>query len=107
MSKDQTLVKHILEAIGKIERYIAGMDFDSFAQDEKTVDAVVRELTVIGEAAANISEDFEAKNNHIAFYEAKGMRNRIVHEYWSVDEKVVWTTCQSDLKELKEQLKNS
>lgn len=104
MKNDHILIKHILEAIEKAEQYIGDLTFEEFSQDDKTLSAVVQELTVIGEAAVHISEDFKADHPEVPLREAAGMRNRIVHAYWDIDEKTVWDTCKSDLPVLKEKL---
>ena len=102
--RDPVLVSHILEAIEKIEKYTDNINFESFVLDTMRIDAVVREITIIGEAATNISDDFRDKHPTIPIYEAIGMRNRIVHEYWEVSLPVVWKTCKNDLPELKEEM---
>lgn len=106
MKNDHILIKHILEAIEKAERYIGDLTFEEFGQDDKTLSAVVQELTVIGEAAVHISEDFKEGHPEIPLREAAGMRNRIVHAYWDIDEKTVWDTCKSDLPLLKQKLQS-
>ncbi len=58
MKNDSAYIKHIQEAIGKIEDYVKNLDFDSFLKDNKTIDAVIREFEIIGEAAKNLSGDF-------------------------------------------------
>lgn len=97
MKSDRILVQHLRESAAKVGRFIAGMDYDDFVADEKTISAVVRELTVIGEAAANLSSEFTERHSHIPFHEVIGMRNRIVHEYWAVDDETVWKTCTQDI----------
>ena len=74
-------VYDILTAIEKIQRYTAGSSFEAFANDEKTVDAVVRNLTVIGEAAQHIPTDIQARIAAIPWMDMRGMRHRIVHDY--------------------------
>lgn len=68
------------------------------------VDAVVRELEIIGEAAGQCNEDFKKNNPEVPWKEAIGMRNRLIHEYFGVDLSVVWTTCMEDLPILKSAL---
>lgn len=101
MKDDSVLIKHILEACEKIGRYTENMTSQAFADDEKTLDAVVRELTIVGEAAAGLSEEFLEENAEIPLHYATGMRNRIVHEYWAVDTEIVWKTSQEDIPALK------
>ena len=106
MKNDQVYIKHIKEAVNKIEKYLAGVSFETFSTTDLLIDGVVRELTIIGEAAAKISEEFKENHPKIPFFEMIGMRNRIIHEYFSVNVKTVWETCQSDLPTLKRTLKN-
>ena len=65
------------------------------------VDAVVRELEIIGEAARNVSSAYRATHPEIPFAEMIGMRNRLIHDYLGVDCDVVWQTCQADLPGLR------
>jgi len=97
-------IKHIQEAIEKIDGYIADFDFESFAQDSKTLDAVVRQLGIIGEAANNLSEDFKVSHPDIPYRRMISMRNMVIHEYFGVNEEVVWDTCKESLPVLKELL---
>jgi uncharacterized protein with HEPN domain len=91
------LLEDIIEAIEKIQAYIVGLDFDSFVVDAKTIDAVVRNLEIIGEAARQLPKDFIEKNAHIPWYKIIGIRNRIIHEYFGVDITIIWQIVQRDL----------
>ena len=93
-------VYDILTAIEKIQRYTARSSFEAFANDEKTVDAVVRNLTVIGEAAQYIPTDIQARFAAIPWMDMRGMRHRIVHDYLAVDRAIVWRTVTEDLPPL-------
>jgi uncharacterized protein with HEPN domain len=70
------LIEDILESIDKIGRYTEGLTQDSFERDEKTSDAVVRNLEIIGEAAARLSEDFTSLHPEIEWAKIKGLRNQ-------------------------------
>lgn len=97
MKDDKTYLGHILEAIGKIGRYIGDTGFDEFAENDMMVDAVVRELEIIGEAAKNLSEEFQQSHPDISLRDAVDMRNFLVHEYFGVNRKIVWDTCKNNL----------
>lgn len=97
-------IEDIKSSIEKIDNYIDGLDFSEFIKDTMAVDAVVRNLTIIGEAAKNIPEEIKAKNPDIAWNEAISMRNKITHEYFGVDEEILWKTITEDLPVLKEQI---
>lgn len=95
------LIADIIESIEKIGRYISGLDHDAFVNDEKTVDSVVRNLEVIGEAANRIPESFTAQHSEIAWRRIVGLRNRIVHDYFGLDLEIIWEILQHELPVLK------
>ena len=99
-------IQDILDAVGKVREYTQGMDFKSFTEDKKTVDAVVRNLIIIGEAATQIPEEVCARHPEVPWYEMRGMRNFIVHEYFKASDKIVWDTVQVDLPLLPALLEN-
>lgn len=101
MKSDWVYIQHIQEAIQKIERYIGDVDFELFCKNDMMVDAVVKELEIIGEAASKCSPSFRKRNTGIPWEEIVGMRNRLIHEYFGIDLAVVWTTCKEDLPLLK------
>jgi len=65
---------------------------------------VIRNLEIIGEAATNIPEDIQEQHPDIPWYQMKGMRNVLIHEYFGVDKDVLWQTLQKDLPSLKEKI---
>lgn len=85
----------IIESCGKIRRFIAGMTYEAFIADERTHDAVIRNLEVIGEAAKNLPDDVIAKAPEVAWRKVRGMRDVLTHGYFGVDPKVVWSTATS------------
>jgi uncharacterized protein with HEPN domain len=99
------LIEDIWEAIEKIERYTKGMTSESFEEDEKTADAVVRNLEIIGEAANRLPADFKEKHSEIEWTKIVGLRHRIVHEYFGVDQGIIWQIIQSDLPMFRRELK--
>lgn len=106
MSKRDTrlLIADMLESISRIHRYVAGMDYDAFLADERTCDAVVRNVEIIGEASKQVSEDFKQANKALPWQQMAGMRNRIVHDYTGVDLAIVWEVAQNALPKLQMQL---
>ena len=91
------LVEDIWEAVEKIERYVSGMDHDAFVGDEKTIDSVVRNLEIIGEAANRLPQDFRTQYPEIKWPQIIGLRHRIVHDYFNIDVEIVWQIIQTDL----------
>ena len=99
------LIDDIWESIEKIERYTEGMTLGSFQSDEKTSDAVVRNLEIIGEAAGRLPEEFMDRNSEIEWFKIVGLRNRIVHEYFGVDLEIIWQIIKRDFPAFKKSLK--
>ena len=100
-------VEDILDAIGRIERYVEGLTFEQFQSDEKTVDAVVRNLEVIGEAVRHLIATQESLPTGIPWTDIAGMRNILIHEYFGVDLNIIWHTIVEDLPVLRDQLDRS
>jgi uncharacterized protein with HEPN domain len=98
------LLEDILDAIAKVERYTAGLDQAGFEADEKTIDAVVRNFEIIGEAARQLPEEFTRRNPQIEWRKIAGLRNRIVHDYFGLDLEIIWQIIRSDLPALKRDL---
>lgn len=84
------LVEDIIESGEKILLYTNGLTFEQFISDSKTVDAVVRNFEIIGEAANRLPEEFKDKHPGIDWYRIRGFRNRIVHDYFGIDYNIVW-----------------
>ncbi len=104
-AKDSAYLGHILEAIAKITRYTTGRSLQDLQTDDMFLDAVVRELEIIGEAASNLSLSFREAHPDLPWYQAIGMRNQLIHGYFEVDREVVWQTVTEDLTNLHEQLR--
>jgi len=96
----QILVADILLAIEKISRYTVGIDYETFLKDEKTIDAVARNIGVIGEAVKQLSDDFKNANGSIPWNQIGGMRNRIIHDYFGLDLEIIWQVIRHDLPDL-------
>lgn len=94
----------ILEAIENIERYTLEMGYEDFQADKKTIDAVVRNLEIIGEAVKNITEKNKKAYPEVDWKGIAGMRDKLTHGYFGVDTKVVWETTQQRIPELKTQV---
>jgi uncharacterized protein with HEPN domain len=99
-------VEDILESIDKIRLYVHGMNLEDFKSDPRTIDAVARNLEVIGEAARQIPDDVKARNPEIDWNGMIGLRNRIVHEYFGLSLPIIWTIIQRDVPELEVRLRS-
>ena len=95
----------ILDCIAKIQIYTEGLNFDSFQKDDKTIDAVVRNIEVIGEAAKHLPEEIKQLDAEIPWKAIVGMRDKLVHDYFGVDVRFVWNTVEQDLPMLKNKIK--
>lgn len=106
MDKDfKIFLEHILESIEIIEGYVAGMKRNDFYNSGPIVDAAVKRIEIIGEAANNIPSDFRDKHIHIPWQDAIDMRNFLIHEYFGIDKKQVWDTIKKDLPGFKKEIK--
>ena len=91
----------ILECIEKIERYTKNLSFEDFVKNDMVVDAVIRNLEVIGEAVKNIPPEIRSKYPEVPWRQIAGFRDVVIHHYFGVDLNIVWTVIRKHLKELK------
>jgi uncharacterized protein with HEPN domain len=94
-------LQDILDSINDIDDFVHGMGRDAFLSDKKTINAVVRSLEVIGEAAKGIPESVKKGNPDIPWKRMSGMRDKLIHEYSGVDLEVLWKTITDDLPPLR------
>ena len=93
-------LEDILESIEKVGRFTEGMSFEDFERDDRTVDTVVRNISVIGEAARYVPEEIRERYPDVPWAEMRGMRNVVVHEYASVSVPIIWQTARRNLRPL-------
>lgn len=98
------LIEDMVNAGRKIQRYIQGLNQEAFIKDEKTIDAVIRNLMVIGEAAQQMPEDERLRYTQVPWGQIAGLRNRIVHDYAGVDLEIVWKVVSENIPDLEGQL---
>ena len=98
-------IRDILDAIAEIQQFTRGMDYETFKEDDKSIRAVEMNFIIIGEAANQIPDEIEEKYTTIPWTLMRAMRNRIVHVYFKIDEKLMWDTVQNDLPPLILELK--
>lgn len=101
-------LEHIVDAIGRIFRYVDGMSLTSFLGDDKTRDAVIRNFEIFGEAARNLERyhpAFVAQHPQIPWELMVAMRNKVAHGYFQVDYETVWNSIHGDLPQLRRSLK--
>ena len=105
-SKDIIRLEHIIQAIERIKRYTLGKRFDDLVKDDMMYYAVVKNIEIIGEDANLLTNEFKSEHPDTQWKLITGMRNYIVHEYFQVDNTVIWDVIQNDLPYLEAQIKD-
>ncbi len=101
MSRDWRLYwDDVMAACRKVQRYTAGLDKAQFRGDEKTYDAVLRNIEVIGEAAKNLPDHVRARVSGIEWRKIAGMRDIVAHKYFGVDDAILWSIVSEKVPEL-------
>jgi len=94
----------IQTAMNRIAEYIEGYDFERFKRDYKTVDAVIRNFEIIGEASKKLDDKIKEKYPDVPWKEMYYLRNRVSHEYFGVDYEIIWDVATNYLPENKNQI---
>jgi len=94
-------IEDIINAMDKALKFVEGMSYEEFAQDDKTIFAVVRAIEITGEAVKNVPDDIKKKYPEIPWKGMAGMRDKVIHGYFGVDLKVVWDTVKKRIPEVK------
>lgn len=100
----EVYLEDIREAIGKVKRYTAGLSRETFENDDKTVDAVVRNLEIIGEAVKMIPESTRLEHANIEWRKIAGLRDILAHQYFGVDVEIIWDVLQNKLPALEKEI---
>jgi uncharacterized protein with HEPN domain len=101
MRREELYLRDIVEAADAVQRFIADVEEENFFEDELRQSAVLQKLMLIGEATARLPESFRARYPTIPWVDIIGFRNIAIHEYFSVDWSIVWTTATKDVPELR------
>ncbi len=106
MSRDPVLyLEDIQNSCDKIVRYTNGMSFDKFKTDDRTYDAVVRNLEVIGEAVKNLPEQLRVEHPQIEWRAIGALRNIVAHEYFGVKDEIIWDIVLNKIPILQKQVR--
>jgi len=99
LKDDRVYLAHILDAVERIQKYTSEGKSE-FDQDEKTQDAVVRNLEIIGEATKNVSDELRSNRPDIPWRRLAGMRDKLIHEYFGVNLTIVWQVVEQEIPKL-------
>jgi uncharacterized protein with HEPN domain len=102
---DDLRLQDIAQAIDRIFDYTASHSFESFADDPMTIDAVVRNLEVIGEAARHVDAETAARLADVPWQDMRDLRNLLIHEYFGVSVAIIWETLSRDLRPVREAIR--
>jgi len=97
---DETRLKHIIDAAKEAIQFLGDMTFEELSKDRKTLQAIIRNIEIIGEASSKLTSDFRNKNDQIPWGDIIGMRNWLAHGYFNVDVEHVWSTVKTDIPNL-------
>jgi uncharacterized protein with HEPN domain len=98
---DTIYLRHVLDAIAKIERYLTSVDEAIFYNESLIQDDVIRHLEIIGEAVKQLGSETRKEALHIPWSAIAGMRDKLIHHYFGVDLGQIWLTAQNDIPPLK------
>jgi uncharacterized protein with HEPN domain len=105
--RDLLYLRHMLDAVERIRRYLDGVGLEDFEADEVLQDAVIRQLEILGEAASRVDQEYRSSNPQIPWSKAISTRNRLIHGYLSVDMEIVYRTATHHVPRLRPSLEQA
>lgn len=101
---DKARAQHILLAIQEIKNYTKDVDFEGFSQNSMMLQATIRQLEIIGEASNRLTEELLQANPQVEWAKIVGMRNMLIHEYFSVNPLIIWEIIQNNIPVFEQQI---
>ncbi|MBO7437921.1 MAG: DUF86 domain-containing protein [Bacteroidaceae bacterium] len=102
--RDKGRLEHILDAIGNVEQFTDGYDYDSLLADKLHLHATVHNVQVIGEAVYKLSLEFKESHPDTPWPLIEKMRHILVHDYYQISFEILWDIIKKDIPELKKQI---
>lgn len=102
----ELFLKDIIDAISSIEEFTQDCSFQTFENNKMLVDACVRNLEIMGEAATQLPKEIKEKYHDVPWQKIANFRNVVIHAYWNVDKEILWNIIQDKLEPLKKQIKD-
>ena len=107
MPRDYRLyLEDMHEALLRVTRYTAGVSYDAFVKDELRIDAVVRNLEMVGEAAKHVPQALRKQHPSVAWKQISGLRDILIHQYFAVSLPIVWDIVQNEVPNLVNSLRS-
>jgi uncharacterized protein with HEPN domain len=91
----------ILDNINKVLKFTSGIKYEEFIENDEKIYAVIRAIEIIGEAAKKVPDEMKAREPDIPWRDMAGIRDKVIHEYFGVDIKIVWITATKEIPPLK------
>ena len=104
LREPKVFLEDICDAAVKIEKFTVGLSLEDFVDNDLVSDAVIKNILVIGEATKNISDEIREKNPQIEWRKMAGMRDMMIHGYFSINYRIVWDVVQNKVPTLKKQI---
>ncbi|MCG3163905.1 MAG: hypothetical protein JMDDDDMK_05363 [Acidobacteria bacterium] len=101
---DSVYLRHVLDAIAKIETYLRDVDEQTFLNQSLLQDGAIRQIEIIGEAVKQLSSGLREQHPQLPWQDIAGMRDKLIHQYFGVDLDKVWVTVVRDIPVLKQEV---